>query len=111
MSEAPARHEPARFDPSTPNVARMYDYYLGGKDNFAADREAAAMALKVAPESRVARGVRAFLRPYRPVPGRGRDPAVRRHRLRPAHPGQRARDRPGGRRPTPVSSTSTTTRW
>ena len=24
-----------------PNVARMYDYYLGGKDNFPVDREAA----------------------------------------------------------------------
>src|SRR6185503_17801486 len=63
MSEATARREPARFDPSTPNVARMYDYYLGGKDNFAADREAAEMALKVAPELRVgARELRAFLR-------------------------------------------------
>jgi SAM-dependent methyltransferase len=27
----------------------MYDYYLGGKDNFAADREAAAKVLEVAP--------------------------------------------------------------
>jgi hypothetical protein len=63
MAEAPTRHEPTRFDPSTPNVARMYDYYLGGKDNFAADREAAEMALKVAPELRVgAREIRAFLR-------------------------------------------------
>jgi SAM-dependent methyltransferase len=62
MPEATARHEP-RFDPTTPNVARMYDYYLGGKDNFAADREAAEMALKVAPELRVgARELRAFLR-------------------------------------------------
>ncbi len=29
------------IDTSVPNVARMYDYWLGGKDNFAADREAA----------------------------------------------------------------------
>ena len=29
------------FDTSVPNIARMYDYWLGGKDNFAADREAA----------------------------------------------------------------------
>jgi S-adenosyl methyltransferase len=29
------------FDTSVPNIARMYDYGLGGKDNFAADREAA----------------------------------------------------------------------
>jgi len=32
-----------------PNVARMYDYYLGGKDNYAADREAAAKILHAAP--------------------------------------------------------------
>jgi hypothetical protein len=29
------------IDTSVPNVARIYDYWLGGKDNFAADREAA----------------------------------------------------------------------
>jgi hypothetical protein len=29
------------FRPQEPNVARMYDYMLGGKDNFPADREAA----------------------------------------------------------------------
>lgn len=30
-----------RFDPNTPAIARVYDYFLGGKDNFAADRELA----------------------------------------------------------------------
>ncbi len=29
------------LDVTKPNVARMYDYWLGGKDNFEADREAA----------------------------------------------------------------------
>jgi hypothetical protein len=29
------------FDPSVPNPARMWNYWLGGKDNFAVDREAA----------------------------------------------------------------------
>jgi S-adenosyl methyltransferase len=29
------------FDVTKPNIARMYDYWLGGKDNFEADREAA----------------------------------------------------------------------
>jgi O-methyltransferase involved in polyketide biosynthesis len=29
------------FDASRPNIARVYDYWLGGKDNFAADRELA----------------------------------------------------------------------
>ena len=31
---------PALFDTSVPHIARVYDYWLGGKDNFAADREA-----------------------------------------------------------------------
>ena len=31
----------ARLRPEVPNVARMYDYMLGGKDNYPADREAA----------------------------------------------------------------------
>ncbi|WP_345474981.1 SAM-dependent methyltransferase [Actinoallomurus oryzae] len=38
-------------DPETPNVARMYDYYLGGKDNFAADREAAERIMKIMPHA------------------------------------------------------------
>jgi S-adenosyl methyltransferase len=37
-------------DFSKPNVARMYDYYLGGKENYAADREAARRILGVAPD-------------------------------------------------------------
>lgn len=37
-------------DISRPNAARMYDYMLGGKDNFAADREAADRLRAVAPE-------------------------------------------------------------
>jgi len=51
-----------RFDPSVPSPARMYDYYLGGKDNFPADREAAELALSVVPFGReVARANRQFL--------------------------------------------------
>ncbi|MFC5832420.1 SAM-dependent methyltransferase [Nonomuraea insulae] len=50
------------FDPNTPNVARLYNYYLGGKDHFPADRVAAERILKVAPELRAAaRANRAFL--------------------------------------------------
>jgi S-adenosyl methyltransferase len=41
---------PAGVDPSTPSPARMYDYYLGGRNNFPADREAAEQALKAVPE-------------------------------------------------------------
>ncbi|SEF89059.1 S-adenosyl methyltransferase [Nonomuraea solani] len=49
-------------DPSIPSVARMYDYYLGGKDNFPADREAAEKIIAIVPEVReTARDNRAFL--------------------------------------------------
>jgi O-methyltransferase involved in polyketide biosynthesis len=37
------------FDPHTPSIARVYDYFLGGKDNFAADREVADRQIAVAP--------------------------------------------------------------
>ena len=41
----------------------MYDYYLGGKDNYPVDREAARRVLRAAPEVReIARANRAFLR-------------------------------------------------
>jgi SAM-dependent methyltransferase len=39
----------ADFDVSKPNVARVYDAMLGGKDNFAADREYMAEILRFAP--------------------------------------------------------------
>jgi S-adenosyl methyltransferase len=71
MSAPPAPDSPTenyipqtapRFDPSVPSPARMYDYYLGGKDNFPADREAAELALSVVPFGReVARANRQFL--------------------------------------------------
>ena len=38
-------------DPTVPNVARMYDFMLGGKDNYAADREAAQQVLEQIPHS------------------------------------------------------------
>jgi len=48
--------------PSVPNSARMYDYYLGGKDNFPVDREAAEKAVAAMPAIPVlARANRAFL--------------------------------------------------
>src|ERR1700722_748913 len=37
------------FDPTKPSTPRVYDYLLGGKDNFAADREVAEQLLAVAP--------------------------------------------------------------
>lgn len=49
-------------EPRTPNVGRMYDYYLGGKDNYACDREAAEAAINAVPAARrLARENRAFL--------------------------------------------------
>jgi O-methyltransferase involved in polyketide biosynthesis len=38
-------------DTSKPNTARVYDYLLGGKDNFAADREQAARILQIDPRA------------------------------------------------------------
>jgi hypothetical protein len=38
-----------RIDPTVPHIARIYDYWLGGKDNFAADREAAERVIAVTP--------------------------------------------------------------
>ena len=50
------------FDTSVANQARIYDYLLGGKDNYAADRAAVDAVLKVAPEMGfAARANRAFL--------------------------------------------------
>jgi len=50
------------IDITKPHVARMYDYYLGGKHNYAADRKAAEQVFKVFPEMRLtARVNRRFL--------------------------------------------------
>ncbi|MFG2247701.1 SAM-dependent methyltransferase [Spirillospora sp. NPDC048823] len=45
---------PAGVDLTTPNTARIYDYLLGGKDNYAADREVAEQLIEVIPEARMA---------------------------------------------------------
>jgi O-methyltransferase involved in polyketide biosynthesis len=37
------------FDPSRPNIARVYNYWLGGSDNYAADREMAEQLLRISP--------------------------------------------------------------
>jgi hypothetical protein len=50
------------FDTSKAHQARIYDYALGGKDNYAADRAAAEAVLKINPEMAfTARANRAFL--------------------------------------------------
>ncbi|KJY33540.1 SAM-dependent methyltransferase, partial [Streptomyces sp. NRRL S-495] len=40
---------PTELDTGVPHTARMYDYYLGGKDNFEADRKAAEAAIAAYP--------------------------------------------------------------
>jgi hypothetical protein len=53
----------ANFRTDVPHPARIYDYWLGGKDNFAADREAAEAVIEVRPTVvRDVRANRAFLR-------------------------------------------------
>jgi O-methyltransferase involved in polyketide biosynthesis len=50
------------FDTTRPNIARVWDYWLGGKENFAADRELAEKMLAVHPISaQMARENRQFL--------------------------------------------------
>jgi S-adenosyl methyltransferase len=54
---------PFSVDLTRPSVARMYDYFLGGSHNFAADREAAKAVEKVYPGmAGAARANRNFLR-------------------------------------------------
>ncbi|WP_030022814.1 SAM-dependent methyltransferase [Streptomyces monomycini] len=51
------------IDVHTPSVARMYDWLLGGIDNYQSDRNACAELLTIAPSTQaLARNNRAFLR-------------------------------------------------
>jgi hypothetical protein len=71
----------AGLDTSVAHPARVYDDWLGGTDNFAADREAAERVLAAAPGLRYRR----TREPGRPRPGdqvpgrRGRPTAVPGH--------------------------------
>jgi hypothetical protein len=54
---------PTEIDTKIPHIARVYDYFLGGKDNFPCDREAAALILKGNPGMRdTCREQREYLR-------------------------------------------------
>jgi len=59
----PGSAEAPAFDTSVAHVARVYNYWLGGTDNFAADRAAAEQAMAAFPDIVLsARANRAFLR-------------------------------------------------
>lgn len=53
---------PLGFDPSVPNIARIYDYWLGGRENFQADRAVAEQLARLVPGVvHAARDNRAFM--------------------------------------------------
>ncbi len=63
MKDGPAGPGEVDLQTDRPHPARVYDYLLGGKDNFAADRAAAEAGLQANPNSRIPpRENRAFLR-------------------------------------------------
>ena len=54
---------PPGIDPTRPNIARVYDFQLGGKDNYAVDRQVGRQILDLAPDApAIARSNRSFLR-------------------------------------------------
>jgi trans-aconitate methyltransferase len=62
MGEQEPTGSTASLDTSVPHIARVYDYWLGGKNNFAADRAAAEQVIATMPDVRVSvRAQRAFL--------------------------------------------------
>jgi S-adenosyl methyltransferase len=61
-SPGPGGPVPSGLDATVPHIARVYDYWLGGKDNFAVDREAAEQVIAAYPGIlRDVRAQRAFL--------------------------------------------------
>ncbi len=51
-SITPSREHPPELDSSVAHPARVYDYWLGGKDNYPADRTAAEQVIAVRPSIR-----------------------------------------------------------
>src|SRR6266540_3172470 len=86
----------SKLDTGVPHSARTWNYWLGGKDNFAIDREVGDRVREAYPQIvEVARASRAFLAgqvpdgPDEKGPGGG-DPPVPRYRHRLAHRQQHA---------------------
>ncbi|MBO0803085.1 MAG: SAM-dependent methyltransferase [Nocardiopsaceae bacterium] len=62
VADLPSAEEPQRIDTDRPHPVRIYDYWLGGKDNFAADRALGDKIVEYIPATRIAmRENRAFL--------------------------------------------------
>jgi SAM-dependent methyltransferase len=66
MPEGATTHSPSQvpvgIDPNRPSIARIYDGFLGGKDNYAVDRAVMDKVLTAVPEAAdIARGNRGFL--------------------------------------------------
>ncbi|MDX3101783.1 SAM-dependent methyltransferase [Nonomuraea angiospora] len=62
MADRRPERAPRGIDTSRPSVSRVYDFMLGGKDNYEADRELGLRALEIAPDAREsARANREFL--------------------------------------------------
>lgn len=62
MKPAPDQAPAAELDTNVPHSARVWNYWLGGKDNFEADRAVGEMVKETFPEIVTnARHVRAFL--------------------------------------------------
>ncbi|TDD10867.1 SAM-dependent methyltransferase [Nonomuraea deserti] len=63
MAESEPERPPRDVDTTRPSVSRVYDFMLGGKDNYEADRELARLALEVAPDApEAAQANREFLK-------------------------------------------------
>jgi O-methyltransferase involved in polyketide biosynthesis len=63
LFDTPHQWRPAALDADAPHVARLYDFLLGGKDHFRADRAAAELLLRANPYLRdTCREQRDFLR-------------------------------------------------
>jgi hypothetical protein len=62
MSVLPSADHSSLFDPSVSHPARVYSYWLGGKDHYPADRKAAEEVIRLRPQVVAgARANRAFL--------------------------------------------------
>ena len=84
VSEPPPGRRVVDLRTDVPHPARVYDYWLGGKDNFAADREAAEAVIAVRPTIiRDIRANRAFMR--RAVAWLASEAGIAVHELVPRH--------------------------